>query len=93
MAYMDDRKLGKLNWPLIILVVIIASLGVWNLQSAGRSLASQPWIMQAKALSLGVLAISIFLFFDYRILRSLAWPIYLATLGLLVFVHLKGATH
>jgi rod shape determining protein RodA len=93
MSYIDDRKLGKLHWPLIICVAAIASLGVWNLQSAGRSLPMQPWIMQARALGLGAIAVGIFLFFDYRILRTLAWPIYLFTLGLLVFVHLKGATH
>jgi rod shape determining protein RodA len=93
MSYMEERKLGKLHWPLILCVVAIASLGVWNLQSAGRSLPMQPWILQARALGLGTLLVAFFLFFDYRILRTLAWPIYIATLGLLVFVHLKGSTH
>jgi rod shape determining protein RodA len=89
-SFVEDRKLGKLHWPLLLCVAIIAGLGVWNLRSAGRSLTNDPGSAQLHALALGVVLILISLFFDYRVLRSLAWPIYLLSIVMLVVLKYKG---
>jgi rod shape determining protein RodA len=86
----DEIKLGRLHWGLVLCVVAIAALGVWNLGSASRTESVDLWRAQLRALFLGVMIVSGFLLVDYRVLRQLAWPAYLVTLVMLVLVPLKG---
>lgn len=88
--YVDEAKIGKLHWPLILTVVAIAAMGVWNLASASRTESSPLWLAQLTWLALGSLIAAVSLFFDYRILRGMAWPIYLTTVVMLVLVATQG---
>lgn len=88
--YVEDAKIGRLHWPLILCVVTLAVLGVWNLASASRAEAVDLWAAQLKALALGTVIVGGSLLVDYRVLRQLAWPAYLVTLGMLILVPIKG---
>src|SRR5256885_2144808 len=90
MSTATEKKLDHLNWPLALCTVIICALGVWNLASATKSLPDPLWAKQAAMMGLGVVAIGIFLFVDYRWLQTLAWPGYFAALLLLAGVAFKG---
>lgn len=83
----EERTLGQLHWPLILCVVAIASLGAWNLGSAG---GDEYWFKQLVWLTGGSIVVLGTLLVDYRVLRSFAWPVFLATLVLLVLVPLVG---
>jgi rod shape determining protein RodA len=88
--YVEEARIGRLHWPLILCVLVIAGLGVWNLGSASRAESIDLWTAQLKALALGTALVGGFMFVDYRVLRSLAWPVYLVTLGMLILVPIKG---
>ena len=83
MSMATEKKLDHLNWPLALCTAVICALGVWNLASATKSLPDPLWAKQAVMMGLGVVAIGIFLFIDYRWLQTLAWPGYFAALALL----------
>jgi rod shape determining protein RodA len=86
----SENKLDHLHWPLVLCTVIICSLGVWNLASATKNAPAALWFTQAVWMGIGVLAIAAILFVDYRWLQTLAWPGYLAALGLLAGVAFAG---
>lgn len=86
----DEVRLGRLHWGLILTVLAIAALGVWNLGSASRAESVDLWRAQLRALFLGTAIVSGFMLVDYRMLRNLAWPAYGATLIMLVLVPIKG---
>lgn len=88
--YAEEAKIGKLHWPLIFAVVAIAGLGVWNLASASRTESSPLWMAQLVWLALGAFIASVSLVLDYRLLRNIAWPVYLATLLMLLLVATQG---
>lgn len=88
--YVDEPRIGKLHWPLILATLTIAGLGVWNLASASQTEATPVWVAQLTWLGLGVVIATISMFFDYRLLRGLTWPIYLATVIMLVLVATQG---
>jgi len=86
----QERKIGRVHWPLVLCTAAIASLGVWNLASAGRAEAQELWLAQLRAFGVGTVLVAVSMFFDYRLLRSLAWPMYVATLAMLVAVPFRG---
>lgn len=86
----EDSTLGRLHWPLLLTLALIAGLGVWNLSSAARSDAPNLWMTQLTWMTLGSLVVMLSLVFDYRLLRTMAWPFYVFTLILLILVPLKG---
>lgn len=88
--YVEEAKLGRLHWPLILSTVTIASAGVWNLASASRANFPELWWTQLTWLAFGSLIVMVSLLVDYRVLRQLAWPVYLVTLLMLVAVPLFG---
>ena len=90
MSMATEKKLDHLNWPLALCTAVICALGVWNLASATKSLPDPLWAKQAVMMGLGVVAIGIFLFIDYRWLQTLAWPGYFAALALLAGVAFRG---
>jgi rod shape determining protein RodA len=85
-----EKKLDHLHWPLFICTIIICSLGVWNLASAAKNAPTLLALAQAKWMLAGFLAIVVLLFVDYRWLQTLAWPGYIAALGLLGGVAFAG---
>ena len=71
-------------------LLIICTLGVWNLASATKNAATVMWFVQAKWMFIGVGAVAVLLFIDYRWLQTVAWPGYVAALGLLAGVAFFG---
>jgi rod shape determining protein RodA len=74
----------------VLSTTLICGLGVWNLASATRNFVAPLWPAQLFAMFVGAVAITIFLFIDYRWLSSLAWPGYALTVGLLLAVVVRG---
>jgi rod shape determining protein RodA len=85
-----EKKLDHLHWPLVLCTLIICSLGVWNLASATKNAAVVMWPAQATWIFVGACGIVLLLFVDYRWLQTLAWPGYVASLGLLAGVAFAG---
>ena len=86
------RKLLALNWPLVLLLCILAAIGIGMLYSAGGG-NWEPWAMRqamrfgaALALMLAVALV------DLRFWLRYAYPIYFAAVALLVAVEIAGVT-
>ena len=86
------RLLAHFDWYALLLTVSIAGLGVWNLMSASRTSHSNIWMSQLLWLGVGLACILALVFWDYRNLMSLSYPVYVAVLLLLVGVLVKGKT-
>ena len=86
------RRLALLNWPLVVLLCILAGVGVAMLYSAGGG-NWDPWAVRqvmrfgvALALMLAVALV------DLRFWLRYAYAIYFASVALLVAVEVAGAT-
>jgi rod shape determining protein RodA len=94
----DRRLLTHINWALLGLTVVVFFLGVLNLYSASgfrmeQGLAVNPYYQKQLVWGLfGLCGLVFFVLFDYRHLKTLAWPIYVITVGLLAAVPLWGKT-
>src|SRR5687768_13215887 len=85
------EKVWGINWGLLVLVTLIASIGFVTLYSAaGGSL--HPWAgkQMIRFAAFTVMAIAVALV-DIRVWRKLAYPIYAVVFVLLVVVEVKGA--
>src|SRR5438309_7595494 len=85
-----EKKLDNLHWPLVLCTIIICSLGVWNLASATKNAPLFMALVQARWMAVGFGAVVLLLFIDYRWLQTVAWPGYVAALGLLAGVAFAG---
>ncbi len=94
----DRRLLFYINWPLLSVAVILFLLGVLNLYSASGyrledGMTVAPYFHKQMAWGfMGMVGMVIFMFFDYRHLKTLAWPLFWATIVLLVAVIFAGKT-
>lgn len=94
----DRRLLFYINWPLLGAVFILFLLGVLNLYSAsgtrledGMSVA--PFFNKQLIWGLmGLCGMLVFMFFDYRHLKTIAWPLFWLTVALLISVFFVGKT-
>jgi rod shape determining protein RodA len=82
----------RFNWPLAIAPVLVTMLGVVFIRSATlhAPYAADEW---RKQLVYGAVGIAMMLgtaFVDYRVWRRWALPLYVVTLGLLIFISFKG---
>ena len=84
------RKLAGLQWPLMILVVLLGSFGIFAIYSATWMRDQDFWSRQLVWLVLGLLLCVAVALADYRWVRRGALPVYLAGLLGLVAVHLIG---
>ncbi|HEY3448010.1 MAG TPA: rod shape-determining protein RodA [Myxococcales bacterium] len=88
------RAAGRLwrhaPWHVLLVALVIAGLGVWNLVSASRVAPAPLWRSQLSWIGIGVAATLLIMMVDYRHLLHLAYPIYGFVLLLLVGVLLKG---
>ena len=83
---------SRLDYVLIVLGILLAALGLFFVYSASKSDDSLRKVMvQSGAALLGVLCMAGLSFFDYRVLRSYANHIFIATALLLLFVLLFGS--
>ena len=83
-------KLLDLHWPLLLAVTAIASIGFLMLYSvAGGSL--DPWAMrQIVRFGVGLVILLVFAMVDIRVWMNVAYPFYIATIGLLLVVQFAG---
>ena len=88
---MFERRLYfHLDWALIGALMTLCAMGVLMIYSAGQSTNSRLYQAQLSALGLGLMAFLVALSIDYRRLADRSHLIYLALLGLLVYVLLFG---
>ena len=83
-------RVADLHWPLVIVATLIALLGVYNLHSAAAARDPQLYITQAVWMGIAAVGVAIFLFFDYRVTESLAYPIFAIVVVLLLAVLGQG---
>lgn len=87
-----------MNWPLLGVTAMLFCLGVLNLYSASGFRMEDGLALNAyykKQLvwgGIGMCGMLIFLFFDYRHLKLLSWPLFITTVLLLAAVPLFGVT-
>ncbi|MFH1018845.1 MAG: rod shape-determining protein RodA [Pseudomonadota bacterium] len=87
----DERIFDHFDWPLFGCVCIILALGLMNLYSATYQLPLARFFpLQAIWVLIGMGVLLALLFFDYRLVERMAYPIYVLALILLAFVLFKG---
>jgi len=86
------RKLTRLQWPLLALVILLGLFGVFAIYSATWMREQDFWNRQLVWLCLGLAVCLGVSLFDYQWIRRGALPVYLAGLAGLVAVHLIGKT-
>lgn len=86
----DRRLLENFDWKFLVLVLLLAAIGILNLRSAAAETGL--WKTQAYYLLIGLGALAVILFFDYRQFEDMALLLYLGCLGLLILVHFFGET-
>ncbi len=86
------RKLALLSWPLVVLLCVLAAIGAAMLYSAGGG-SWDPWavrhVMRFGIALVVMLAVALV---DLRFWLRYAYPIYFASVALLVAVEVAGAT-
>ncbi|MFW6105849.1 MAG: rod shape-determining protein RodA [Desulfovermiculus sp.] len=96
MSPFDRRLFTHLNWSLLLLALLLFGLGVLNIYSASSLQSAAGMTRMAffqKQLfwgGIGLCGLVLCSAFDYRHLRSLAWPAYWLSLVLLAFVFFTG---
>lgn len=90
----DRRLLQNFDWILLLLLIFIGSMSLINLYSATFPIrdagGTQILIKQTYWYLIGFAVLLMMTTFDYHTLERLAWPIYLASLLLLVLVLVIG---
>jgi len=77
-----------IDWPLAAATLALASIGVFNLTSAGPT--PMFWHRQFLSLVLSIVTLAAISGIDYRILMRVAYPFYAITLILLAITVVKG---
>ena len=98
MTPMDRRLMSNINWGLLLLTFALFSIGVFNLYSASGVRMQAGVVLDPyykKQLIWGAVGLGgmfFFMFFNYRHLNVLAWPIFIFSLLLLAAVPVWGKT-
>jgi len=88
---LDPKMFNHFDWPLFLCTALIVGLGLLNLYSATFDLpVAHRFKGQLIWTFFGVVIAFFALFFDYRHLQRLAYPIYVIILIALVLVLIKG---
>jgi len=84
------EKLTLISWPFLFLLTLVASIGFLSLYSAAGG-SIDPWAgKQMARFAVGMAGLIIVSVIDIRIWMKLAYPMYLISLALLIFVEIKG---
>jgi rod shape determining protein RodA len=84
------EKLLQLNWSLVLLVTVVASIGFAVLYSAAHG-SAEPWMdAQIKRFALGVFGMLILALIDLRLYMRFAYVFYALAFVLLVYVEFLG---
>jgi rod shape determining protein RodA len=94
----DRRLFFNFDWTLLVLVLLISSIGLLNIYSAGYSLDNLRqetlYVKQAKWIVMGLLSIGVIICIDYRLICRFGYVIYAISIFLLLLVAVYGfATH
>ncbi len=98
MILIDRRLLTHMNWELIALTLMLFGIGVANLYSASGTRIDEGIAVSSfyrKQFIWGTAGIGCMLaamLFDYRHLKSMAWPVFILTVLLLAMVPFFGVT-
>lgn len=91
----ENRSLwGYFDWPLLITMSILSMIGLAMIHSATRNTddIADYWQRQGMFFAVGLVALFIIAFFDYRYLEVLALPAFLFFVASLVAVYFFGDT-
>jgi rod shape determining protein RodA len=84
------------DWGLLIIAISLTVIGVAMIYSATLGaedeILANAWRKQAIYAVVGVVLMILVSIIDYRVLESLQWPIYILTLGTLVFTLIFGSS-
>jgi rod shape determining protein RodA len=88
----DRRLIQNFDWVLLGLVLMIVGTGIVNLYSAGfnRGEGTPLYIKQIYWLAVGLGVLCVTLFYDYRHLEKLSYPLYVISILLLLAVMFGG---
>jgi rod shape determining protein RodA len=88
----DRRLVQNFDYPLLALVLLISAMGIVNLYSAGHNWGGGTplYIRQIYFLAGGLGLMFFTLFYDYRHLEKLSYPLYIISILLLVGVMVAG---
>jgi len=96
MIKIDRRLILNFDWTLLILVLMLSGIGLINIYSTGFSLTdvhrTPLYVKQIQWILLGVTAMAVAFFVDYRFLGRHAYIIYGISVLLLLVVHAAGYT-
>lgn len=87
---MARRLVSQIDRPLLGVVLAIAVLGLYNLASAGKPLGASLHVRHGMMLLFGVVIVGAIASVHYRNLEGLAIPIFVLTVGLLIFTSMFG---
>src|SRR5205823_15121737 len=91
---MFERRLyHHVDWALLLAMLALCGLGVvmiYSTTSDPTRAASHMWVTQLYAIALGLVAMGVMLSLDYRTLTDKSHLIYIALIGLLVYVLFFG---
>lgn len=84
------EKLGRISWPLLLLLLLVAGVGFMSLYSAASG-SMDPWAAkQAVRFCIGMVGLLVVALIDIRIWMKLAYPFYGLCVLLLVYVDIRG---
>ena len=85
MLGLDRRLIQNFDWVLSVVVIALVGTGLVNLVSSSHGDAGLPEELRRQliSLALGVSALAVVVFIDYRHYERLALPLYLGSIGLL----------
>lgn len=87
----DTRLLKKIDYGLLVIVLLICAIGILAVGSATYSLGSERYIKtQVTSIIIGLIAIFIIMLIDYKTLAKIYIPVYVITNILLVSVFIFG---
>ncbi|MDR1051784.1 MAG: rod shape-determining protein RodA [Deltaproteobacteria bacterium] len=88
------RHLENFNWPLLGCLLVLLAAGLVNLfsTSGGWPRAFNSFGKQAAFAAAGFLVLVLSLFFDYKILKYAAWPVYGVSILLVIAVRFWGVS-
>lgn len=88
----DSLRAGRLDRPLVAVVLLLAALGLYNLASAGQPKGLDLHESQGIHFAIGLALMAIVASVHYRNLEALALPIYLVSVALLFATEVGGKT-
>lgn len=94
MVRVDRRLFANFDWVLLTLLLLLCGMALFNLYSASyppKPWGTPPYLKQSYLFIFGFILFMIIISFDYQLLHSLNYPIYVLVILLLLFAYFKGS--